>query len=340
MKYTKEYLKEITEASQKLNRSFLVNKTIALSGATGMILSYLIDALLIDKTLKVKLIALVRDLDRAKARFEYFKEDSRLTFMEHGLASAIECSDAVDYVIHGASTTDPKQYHDAPVETMLINFTGAYHLLQLAKDKKARFLLLSSTEVYGIVPEKPIQESDLGYLNLLDPRSSYNEAKRATETLCASFHQEYQVDYVIARLSRTFGPTMKLGDTKALSQFIQNAIDKKPIVLKSAGLQTFSYLYVFDAVSALLLLLQSGRTQEAYNVANPEVHRLLDLAHLVGRIAKVPVTSTVDTEKGLSYSKAQYAIQDITKIIGLGFRATISIEDGLKRTLALIQKVN
>lgn len=341
MKYPLAYLSEIKTLAKSINRSFLLNKTIVLSGSTGMILSYCIDALLIDKTLNVTIIALVRDPLIARQRFSLFKNDPRLTFVPWSLHAPIHLAQSIDYVVHGASTTDPKSYQSNPVETMTLNFMGAYHMLELAKQKKAKFLLLSSTEVYGqLKSEKPIQEGELGYLNLQDSRSSYNEGKRAAETLAAAYAHQHQVHVVNARLSRVYGPTVKLTDTKALSQFILAAIHKKPIILKSEGLQKFSYIHVADAVRALLLLLDRGENNQSYNIAHDEILNLKEIATLVARLAKVKFIQDIQQDSTMAYSKTTYAIQAIDKIKKLGFTPKINLEQGLKSTLRLIKILN
>jgi|688.fasta_scaffold08098_11 nucleoside-diphosphate-sugar epimerase len=341
MKYPSTYIQEIKQLARLVNRSYLLNQTIVISGATGMILSYFIDTLLIDPTLPVSIIALVRNETLAQQRFSKFKKDPRITFKVWHVNEPLSISSKVDFVIHGASTTDPKSYQSNPVETMTLNFVGTYHMLELAKQKKAKFLLLSSTEVYGQLPhQNPILENELGYLNLQDPRSSYNEGKRAAETLCASFYHQHQVPVVIARLSRVYGPTLKLTDTKAFSQFLMAAAHKQPIVLKSEGLQKFSYLYVADAVQGLLLLLQQGQSNEAYNLAHPEVFTLKEIATLMAKIAKVPLKMEISQQPQLAYSKTVYAIQSVNKILTLGFQARIGFKEGIKRTLALLKKMN
>jgi nucleoside-diphosphate-sugar epimerase len=341
MKYPSLYVAEIKELARLTNRSFLLNKTIVLSGATGMILSYFIDTLLIDKTLNVSIIALVRNQATAQTRFSKFKNDSRLTMVEWNVNQPIAIPSSVDFVIHGASTTDPKSYQSNPVETMTLNFIGTYLMLELAKAKNAKFLLLSSTEVYGqLSNDKPITEDELGYIHLQDPRSSYNEGKRAAETLGAAYGHQHQVHVINARLSRVYGPTLKLSDTKAFSQFLFAALNKQPIVLKSEGLQQFSYIYVADAVQGIMLLLDKGESNQAYNLAHDEVLTLKDIASLIASLGKVKLTQNIQQDKNVSYSKTMYAIQSITKIKKLGFLPRINLKAGIKRTLNLLKKMN
>ncbi len=341
MKYPSSYVSEIKELARFTNRSYLLNKTIVISGATGMILSYFIDTLLIDKTLNVSIIALVRNQVAAQARFSKFKEDERLTFQEWNVNDSITIPLSVDYVIHGASTTDPKSYQSNPVETMTLNFIGTYHMLELAKVKKAKFLMLSSTEVYGqVLHDHPITENELGYIHLQDPRSSYNEGKRAAETLGASYAHQHHVHVMNVRLSRVYGPTLKLTDTKALSQFLFAALAKKPIVLKSEGLQKFSYIYVADAVQGIITLLDKGKSNEAYNLAHDEVLSLKDIASLIASIGKVKLIQQLQDDTRVSYSKTVYAIQSIEKIKGIGFLPRINLKNGIKRTLNLLKKMN
>ncbi len=329
------YIDELQANRQLLDLSFLVGKTLAISGATGMIGTYLIDTLLIDEKFNIKIIALVRDVQSALDRFIKFIDDYRLVFVKTNLTEPILIEEHVDYIIHAASLTSPHDYHDHPIDTMLLNFIGNKQMLDLAVNKLARYMFVSSTEVYGQSIGALMDETYSGYLNPLDVRSAYNEGKRAGETLTICYAAEHGLDVVIPRLSRGYGPTLKDSDRKALSQFLFAASRHEPIILKSQGTQKFSYTYVSDIVSALLFLLQHGKNKEAYNVGGEETLSLLEIAQLIGKIGDVKVTIDLTPDTNMSYSKAHHALLDISKIKALGWKPRINLQQGLSQTLSV-----
>lgn len=335
------YMDEINEVSKTLNKAFIQGKSLLISGATGMICSYLIDALLVDKTYQGTIFALTTSLENAISRFCKWKDDSRLIFISHDIRQSLVFDKHIDFVIHGASYTDPKGYAEHPIDTMLINFNGVKHMLDVAVHHSARFLFMSSCEIYGEADVELIGENYSGYLNPLDVRSCYNESKRASETLCIAYAQEHNIEVVVPRFSRVFGPTMRMSDTKALSQFIKNAIRGEDILLKSQGTQTFSYCYVADSSRALLFLLENGKSKKAYNVANPEIFSLKEMAEMVAKFSNSKIIINFKDElQGRGYSKTTKAIQDSTQLTRLGYSFIFSINDAIKNTLNILQNAS
>lgn len=337
--YNELYLKEIKECSKKLDLEFLQNKTLFLSGATGLIISFLIDCVLINKNINVKLVALVRNTNKAKERFKYFVDDSRLEFVSSSILEKIDYKNKLDYVIHAASLTDPLNYSLHPIEVMNTNYIGCNNLLELASKNNAKFLLLSSCEVYGKNDNLNIKENDYGYIDILDTRSCYNESKKASETLCACYHKEKNVDVVIARLSRIYGPSMKLEDTKALSQFINKNLNNEDIVLKSTGEQLFNYTYVFDTVKALLVLLKEKNKHLSYNVNSDELIKLRDIANYIASLNNKKVIFDLPNEiEKAGFSKCTNSALDATLFTNeFNFQFETKLFDGLKKTIAILK---
>ncbi len=333
-----EYKTQIGEAARSTDISFLKGKSLLISGASGMVMSYFIDTLLFDPKFDVHICA-VTSSGSAKARF---REDSRIDYLQGDVCNPQAFKDlgGFDYVIHAASITDPKGYAARPIETMLINIEGTKNLLDVAFRCGARFLLVSSCEVYGEADIEPIPEDYCGKLNPMDVRSCYNESKRASETLCVSYAKQKGVEVVIARLSRIFGPTMSLTDTKALSQFLMNGVKKKPIILKSEGKQRYSYTYAGDAVTGILCLLKKGENCQAYNVCNPEALSLKEVAGLVAKEAGVDLRIDLgqDPLNKAGYTRTINAIQDPAKIMALGWVARYSLTAGIRQTLLVLEK--
>lgn len=335
------YLKEIEEFNKELDLSYFDNKTILVAGACGLVMSYLIDTLLFDKSRKMKVICLVYS-DADKLRFK--KNDSRLVFIQGDVKDPsvfASLNEKVDIVINGASIVDPKGYKERPIDTMLINLYGTKNLLDIASKNKSTFLLTSSCEIYGEADVDLMDEKYCGKLDPMEVRSCYNESKRACETLSVSYAVEKGVRSLVARLSRTFGPTQSPKDTKALSQFMKNAILNEDITLKSKGEQLFSYTYVQDIVRGLLIILEKGESMNAYNVCNRETLRLKDVAQICASYnhKKVVFDLSDDGFNNAGYSKANLAIQDPSKLEQLGFKAKVSLEKGILNTIQILKEL-
>lgn len=335
------YLKEIEEFNKELNLSYFEGKTLLVAGACGLVMSYLIDTLLFDKKRNTKVICLVYS-DADKLRFK--KDDPRLMFLQGDVKDPKvfeSLNEKVDIVLNGASIVDPKGYKERPIDTMLINIYGTKNLLDIAAKNNATFLLTSSCEVYGEADVDLIDEAYCGKLDPMEVRSCYNESKRACETLSVSYAVEKGVRSLIARLSRTFGPTQSPKDTKALSQFMKNAILNQDIVLKSKGEQLFSYTYVQDIVRGLLIILEKGESMNAYNVCNREMLRLKDVAKICASYSNKEVVFDLSDDgfNSSGYSKASLAIQDPSKLEKLGFKAEVSLEKGILNTIQVLKEL-
>lgn len=339
MKYGPKYLEEIEGNDFSLD--FMQNKTICISGATGLICSYLIDSILIQKDLQIKIVALVRDVKKAEQRFSLFVDDKRLDLVPTNILDQLNISESIDFIIHGASLTDPLNYALYPIETMNTNFLGVKNLLDLAVQKKAKFLFISSCEVYGKNDKEFMTENDYGYIDILDSRACYNESKRAAETLCVSYKTQKNVDVVIPRLSRIYGPTMKLGDTKALSQFINKGIKGEDIILKSTGKQLFNYTYVSDVVNALLLLLETSNKYVAYNVTSIELVPLIDIAKFIADYCRTNVIFDHPSEiEKKGYSKSYVSSMDCMKIKNeMNWSSKIDLFKGIERTIEILREI-
>lgn len=337
---SKTYIDDIKRNYQGINIEFFSKSKFLISGSTGLICSYLIDSLLLSKEFHGEIYAITTNLEKAQKRFSNFYTDHRLKFLVQDIKDPINLSTKVDYVIHGASYTDPLGYSKHPIDTMLINICGTKNMLDYAYASNAKFMFLSSCEIYGTSSKEILNELDYGFIDSMEVRSCYNESKKASETLSVSYSVEKNVFIIVPRFSRCFGPTMRIDDTKALSQFIRKGLANEDIVLKSEGKQEFSYIYVSDAVSAIFFLLENGQNREAYNVTNREIKSLRNLAQYVADIANTHVVfDFADDFKGTGYSKAQKAIQDIAKIEQLKWSPSISIINGLITTISILKEV-
>jgi nucleoside-diphosphate-sugar epimerase len=320
----------------------LRGRSILISGATGMIGSFLIDVLM-EKKLDLTVYALGRNEEKAKARFIRWWDDPHFVFVPCDINKGVTVNaETVDYVFHAASNTHPVAYATDPIGTITTNIIGTDNLLSFAADHGTRRVLFaSSVEVYGENrgDREYFTEDYCGYINCNTLRAGYPESKRAGEALCQAYIRQKGLDVVIPRLARTYGPTMLMSDTKALSQFIKNSLAGENIVLKSAGTQFFSYSYVADAVSGILYCLCKGVCGEAYNIADTASDiTLRDLAAAIAAEAGTQVVFEIpDAVESAGYSKATKAVLDSTKLQTLGWKAKWNIQTGIAATMAILK---
>lgn len=337
----KIYQKSLEIFVRDIDWEFFKNRKFLIVGATGLIGTYLIDLLMyINRVRKqnIQIVAVSRSEDSVTTRFQEYSTDKNFKYVIADINQKFEYQEKVDYILNLASNTHPIAYSKQPIETLMTNIKGTYNLLNYAKDFLCRrFLFLSSVEIYGQIEDTQtgIKENECGYIDCNSLRACYNEGKRAGEALCQAFIAEYGIDIVIPRLCRIYGPTMKNDDSKALSQFINSALENKNIVLKSSGEQYFSYLYVGDAVCAILHLLQFGLSGEAYNVADEKSQiKLKDLAKIISDYTSAKVVFELpDRIEQIGYSKSNNGILNTRKINDLSWCGKYSIYRGIKECL-------
>ena len=314
-------------------------------GATGMIGSYMIDVLMRrneKNQSNIHIYAMGRSIDRLKKRFSMYEESTFFHMVEADVTQPFMLDKEVDYIFHGASNTHPRAYATDPIGKIMTNFMGTQQVFECAVNKNAqRVAFLSTVEIYGENrgDVEKFTEDYCGYIDCNTLRAGYPEGKRAGESLCQAYIAKHDLDIIIPRVCRTFGPTMLLNDSKASSQFILNAVNNEDIVLKSEGNQYFSYAYVGDVVYALLYLLGNGENGEAYNIAVPEFDlHLKDLAHgLAALNQKEVIFDLPDEEERRGFSTASQAILASDKIDSIGWRPLFGLNEALKNTVELIR---
>lgn len=343
----KIYVKDIDKVSNiKYEWERFKNKNLLITGATGMIGSFMVDVLMHKNALdnlNCKIIALGRNREKAKNRFESYFNSPNFLFFEKNINEPIALPEnKIDFIVHSASNTHPIAYATDPIGTISTNVIATKNLLDLATQKKCeRFIFLSSVEIYGENKgdANEFAESYCGYIDCNTLRAGYPESKRVGESLCQAYIAQNHLDIVIPRLSRVFGPTMLLKDSKALSQFLLKAVNEEDIVLKSEGNQFYSYMYVGDAVSAIIKLILDGKNGEAYNVSNPDFDvTLKDLASSIAKVAGKEVVFEIpdETEKK-GYSKATKAILNINKLKKINWTPIFKFDEGIQNTISIIR---
>lgn len=313
-------------ALQPFSWDKLNGKTVMISGGTGFIGTFITQVLEYRNRHYASGIKIV-----SISRHEYASAGNSLLHLKANITNPISYDGKVDYILHLASNTHPKQYAEDPVGTVTTNVIGCNNLLTLAKEKKiTRFLLASSVEIYGQGTEKPMNETYCGYIDCNNARSGYNEAKRTCEALCQSYRQQYGLECVTVRLARVFGADKKQ-DTKAMSQFMAKAVAGEDIVLHSKGNQRYSYCYVADAASGILKVLLDGEDGEVYNISeDDEGLTLSGYAEQIATLAGKKVIFDFAEDEGAS--KATYALMDCTKMAEIGWKPLYRPCEALKRT--------
>ena len=327
----------------------LYGKKLLITGTTGMIGSFLVDTLmkkneLLQNEQKIDLLVTTRNVEYAKERFLHHMVSDNFHLLKLDVTNIEHELDNLDfdYIIVGAGSADPEQFAKNPVDTMESNLYGLTNLLEIAKNRQhIRVLYISTGEIYGNAGTdvESFKEDDSFYVNSTDVRACYPNSKRAAETFCAAYHTQYDVDVVIGRLCYVYGPTIKESDSRSVAQFLQKAARGENIKLKSRGEQIRSYCYIVDAVAALLFLLVCGVSGEAYNIANADSNcSIAEFADMIARTAGVKCTHAVAEEREKAgYSRVAKAVQCPDKINALGWKAEVSLKNGIESTVKVLQ---
>ena len=345
-----DYMEDVRRTAQlDLPWDRLKDKAVLISGATGLVGSFLIDVLMERNeqfSMNCGIYALGRSEEKAKARFGARSCDPLFSFIPYDINLPVVRNDIgkVDFVLHLASNTHPMQYSTDPIGTITTNIIGLQNMLEFACAHDAkRFAFASSNEIYGENrgDAELFDEEYCGYIDCNTLRAGYPESKRCGEALCQAYRKQKGIDVCIPRLTRSYGPTMLMSDTKAISQFIRKGIAGEDIVLKSAGTQYYSYTYVADAVSGLLTVLLKGESGEAYNIADEASDiRLRDLAELIAQNAGRKVIFEIpDAVEAQGYSKATKARLDGAKLRELGWKPFYDIKGGISRTMQILGQI-
>jgi nucleoside-diphosphate-sugar epimerase len=325
----------------------LEGSTLLITGATGYIARYLVEFLIYLNETKLsepcKVIALVRSHEKAQLHFSRHLGRDDFKLLVQDVCDPIGLSEPVHYIIHAASQSLPKNYARDPSGSIRPNVIGTCNLLEFARTSQCRsFLFLSSGEVYGKFeppPSEPIDETVFGNLDPLDPRSCYAESKRAAETMCKAWNQQFSVPAKIARLGHTYGPGIDLEDGRVFADFTGHIVRGEDIVLKSQGNDFRQFCYLSDTAAGLWAVLLKGVDAEAYNLVNVEAEiRIAELAELMcglfpGR--KLRVIKPLPVPENAAKQPWNPGVQvNIDKITGIGWRPLIGLREGFRRTIA------
>ena len=304
---------------------------IVVTGAAGFIGSHLCEALLArgDSVVGIDNL-LTGDLNNiAHLRARDFQ------FIRHDVTQFIDVDGPVDYVLHWASPASPIDYLELPIQTLKVGSLGTHNALGLAKAKRAKFVLASTSEVYGDPLEHPQKETYWGHVNPIGPRGVYDEAKRFAEAITLAYHRTHGIDTKIVRIFNTYGPRMRLRDGRAVPAFVSQALANEDVTVFGDGTQTRSFCYVSDLVRGILGLMDAN-TNEPVNIGNPHELTIEEIARTIVRLVG---SSSKIVYRPLPVDDPKQRQPDITRARTLlGWEPKVSLEDGLRTAIDYFKK--
>ena len=319
----------------------LKNKTVLVTGASGMLAYYFTCALMhlnLKKNYQIKVLALVRNKEKAEKNFEAFLHNSLFELVIQDVCAEIKVTEPVHYIVHAAGGASPYQIKNNPLGIIHANLDGTVNVCELAKNNPIEKVLYTSTrEVYGkIEGQEWIREEDMGSVDPIDPRSCYPESKRMAEQIFRSYEVSCKIPFNIVRIAHSYGPGMIVGnDGRVMADFMTNVIHGEDIVLKSAGDAIRAFCYITDAVAGMFCVLLDGEQGQVYNIANEtEPYMIRDVARMLievsGKEIQLVYDTTADQSAYCNYKRVGLATD---KIEALGWKPEIQLKDGLDRTL-------
>lgn len=339
-----EDLKQLLE--QDIPWELFREKTVLITGATGMLASYVGFTLfyLNDQlSLNIKPIFLARN--KEKLEQVYGEALSQAHCLVQDVCKPMQYGGTVDYIFHAAGAASPYYILNDPVGIINANVQGTQQVLELARKSQTKNMVFASTrEIYGQVAGKTtITETDMGVLDPLNPRDCYPESKRLAEALLTAYHTQYGINFNSMRIAHTYGPGMQIdSDGRVMSDLINDAVNARDILLKSTGKAERAFCYITDAVSGIFRVMLQGEATKAYNLANEnEPIRIIDLANLLQQIAGNGKSVKVELNESNSAGYTNYPRTglDTTRLNTLNWQPVVGLKDGLERTLKAFDEV-
>lgn len=302
-------------------------KTIVVAGGAGFIGSHLCERLLKDGE---KVICVDNFVTGRKENVEALMENKNFNLLEHDITKPIEVEGEVDQIYNMASPASPVDFPRIPIEILLTNSLGLKNLLDFAVEKKARVLQASTSEVYGNPLEHPQKETYFGNVNTIGPRSCYDEGKRFAEALIMAYVRKKGVEARIVRIFNTYGPRMRPDDGRVLPNFINQALESKPLTVYGDGSQTRSFCFVSDEVDGIVKLMNSDYAKPC-NIGNPNEMTIKELAEIVIKTTESKSELVFKPLPGDDPAKRKPDISVAKK--ELGWEPKVSLKEGLKKTI-------
>lgn len=322
----------------------LKDKSILVTGATGMLAYYFVCSLMFmneKRDYNIHVIALARNKEKAIKQFKCFEGNGQFELIFQDVCEDIQYKNNVDYILHAAGNSSPFHIKNKPVDIIKTNTVGTIKVLELARQQKnclKNIVYTSTREIYGKVEnEKLIHEDCMGILDPLDSRSCYPESKRIAEQLFKSYSVQYSLPFNITRIAHSYGPGMQTeNDGRVMSDFVSDVIDNRNIILKSSGKARRAFCYVNDAVSALLMVMLKGVNGEAYNIANElEDYEIRDVAEMMVKSfpeKNIHVDYQIQQNDG-GYCNYKRVALSTKKLEELGWIPKVNLKEGILKTI-------
>ena len=330
----------------------LFNTSIFISGSYGMLASFFVFYLIYlneEHNANIKIICQGRSHEKMASRFGDYLNKDYFIEINDDICSELDVKGEIDYIVHAASLASLQYYNTRPVDVLMPNAMGTYHLLELARKKNVKsFLFLSTGEVYGNIPPSDTVYDEItgfGALDSMNIRNCYSESKRMGELLCKAYNVQYGINAVVTRLAHTYGPTMDLiNDKRVFTEFVKNIVNNEDIVIKSSGTTERIFCYAADAVEAFILMMTKGQGGEAYNLYNN--YQRVQIRELAERlVALYPeknlkvVFEKRDDENYLECPVEKPIRMSTEKLESLGWKPKFSIEEGFKLTIDYFESI-
>jgi len=302
-------------------------ETAVVTGGAGFLGSHLCDKLLNEG---IRVICLDNLITGNTINTSHLSESENFVFLNYDVTNYIDIPGSIDYILHFASPASPSDYLKFPIQTLKVGSLGTHKVLGLAKDKKARLLLASSSEIYGDPEVNPQNENYRGNVNPVSLRGVYDEAKRFAEAITMAYHRYHNVDTRIARIFNTFGPRMRVDDGRAIPNFIMQALRDEPLTIYGDGSQTRSFCYISDMIEGLFKLLMSSET-DPVNIGNPEE---ITVNAIADEILKLTGSKSKLAFRELPENDPKVRRPDISRAKAkLGWEPKVRREEGLVKTI-------
>lgn len=338
--------KDLSEIIQNIkNVEMLKNASVLITGATGMIATYMVYTLLRlneKEDYHIQIFALVRSEEKAKQKFGVFLENPNFHLIVQDVIEEIKIQDDIDYIIHSAGSASPYFIVNDPVGIIKANTIGTINVMEFARKCNVKKVLYTSTrEVYGKVDENifEITEEMIGKLDQMDSRSCYPESKKMGENIVKSYELQYGIPFNNVRIAHSYGPGMAINeDGRVMSDFIYCVVNNKNIELNSDGIAKRAFCYINDCITAIFMILLNGKNGESYNIANEtEEIAIKDLALTLTKLfkeknLKVTYLDSAKVNRD-GYSKIERVKLSTKKLENLGWKPQIKLEEGLQRTV-------
>ncbi len=302
-------------------------KVVVITGGAGFLGSHLCDRFLNDGN---KVICVDNLITGSLKNIKHLRKEKAFDFLKHDVSKKIKIPGPVDYVLHFASPASPVDYLNHPIPTLKVGSLGAHNTLGLAKLKKARYLVASTSEVYGDPEVHPQKETYWGHVNPVGPRGVYDEAKRFSEAITMAYRTFHKMDTKILRIFNTYGPRMRINDGRVVPNFIHQALHDKPITVYGNGQQTRSFCFYSDLVEGIVRLLHSDMSGPV-NIGNPDEFTIMEFARMVIDMSK---TKSKIVHNSLPVDDPKQRKPDITLAkTKLGWEPKVKLNEGLKITM-------